>query len=90
MAKEAAFTLKLEVELRDEFMADDNEARDYGNLLRLKVEAGRASIQAGMGTQRLKQPSLFASLGAPMFVKVIWTPEAQNVRKVMAMEFRRR
>lgn len=71
MLKEAVFTLKLEPELRAEFMAEaeavhrpasqilrdlmrdfirrQHEAREYDEFLRLKVEAGRASMRAGLG-----------------------------------------
>ena len=71
MPKEAVFTLKLEPELRAEFMAEaeaahrpasqvlrelmrefvrrQREAREYDEFLRRKVEAGRTSMQAGLG-----------------------------------------
>jgi hypothetical protein len=69
--KEAVFTMKLEAELRDAFMAEAEaahrpasqivremmrnfvqsqaEARDYDAFLRRKVDAARASMQAGRG-----------------------------------------
>ena len=69
MLKEAVFTMKLEPELRDAFMAEaeathrpasqivrelmrdfvlrQREAREYDAFLRDKVEAARASMQAG-------------------------------------------
>lgn len=69
--KEAVFTMKLEPELRAEFMSEaeaahrpasqilrelmrefvqrQRAARDYDEFLRLKVEAGRASMRAGLG-----------------------------------------
>lgn len=71
MSKEAVFTMKLEPELRAEFMAEaeavhrpasqvlrdlmrefvqrQQESREYDEFLRRKVEAGRASMQAGIG-----------------------------------------
>jgi len=71
MPKEAVFTMKLEPELRAEFMAEaeaahrpasqilrelmrefvrrQREAREYDEFLRRKVEAGRTSMQAGLG-----------------------------------------
>ncbi|MGB8841588.1 MAG: antitoxin of toxin-antitoxin stability system [Aliidongia sp.] len=71
MPKEAVFTMKLEAELRDAFMAEaeaahrpasqivrelmrdfvqsQGEARDYDAFLRRKVDAARASMQAGRG-----------------------------------------
>lgn len=69
MAKEAVFTMKLESELRDAFMAaaeaahrpasqvmrelmrdfiqQQQQAREYDEFVRKKVEAGRASMRAG-------------------------------------------
>jgi hypothetical protein len=71
LPKEAVFTMKLEAELRDAFMAEaeaahrpasqivrelmrdfvqsQGEARDYDAFLRRKVDAARASMQAGRG-----------------------------------------
>jgi predicted transcriptional regulator len=71
MAKEAVFTMKLESELRDAFMAaaeaahrpasqvmrelmrdfiqQQQQAREYDEFVRKKVEAGRASMRAGRG-----------------------------------------
>jgi hypothetical protein len=71
LPKEAVFTMKLEAELRDAFMAEAEaahrpasqivremmrnfvqsqaEARDYDAFLRRKVDAARASMQAGRG-----------------------------------------
>ena len=71
MAKEAVFTMKLDPELRDDFMAEaanedrpasqilhelmrgyieeHQQARDYDDYLRRKVEAARASMRAGRG-----------------------------------------
>jgi predicted transcriptional regulator len=82
MQKEAVFTLKLEAELRDEFMAEaeaahqpasqvarelfreyvrrQREAREYDNFLRQKVEAGRASMQAGKGATNEEVEAAFA------------------------------
>ena len=71
MSKQAVFTMKLEPELRDEFMAAadaahrpasqvvrelmrefvqrQREARDYHAFLQRKVDAARASLDAGEG-----------------------------------------
>ena len=71
MSKQAVFTMKLEPELRAEFMAEaeaahrpasqvlrelmrefvqrQRESREYDEFLRRKVEAGRASMRAGLG-----------------------------------------
>lgn len=71
MSKDAVFTMKLEPQLRADFMAavatEDRPAsqvmrelmrayieqrrqvRDYDEYLRRKVEAGRASMRAGLG-----------------------------------------
>ena len=71
MPKEAVFTMKLEPDLRAEFMSAaeaahrpasqvlrelmrefvqrQREAREYDEFLRRKIEAGRASMQAGRG-----------------------------------------
>jgi predicted transcriptional regulator len=71
MSKHAVFTMKLEPELRAEFISEaeaahrpasqvlrelmrefiqrQREAREYDAFLLLKVEAGRASMQAGLG-----------------------------------------
>lgn len=70
MSKEAVFTMKLEPELRADFMAavasedrpasqvvrelmrgyieQRHQAREYNSYLRSKVEAGRASMRAGL------------------------------------------
>lgn len=76
MPKEAVFTMKLEAELRDQFMAEaeaahrpasqvvrelmrdfvqkQREAREYEAFLHRKVEAARASRQAGLGQANQK------------------------------------
>ena len=83
MSKEAVFTMKLEPELRDEFMAEaeaahrpasqvlrelmrefvqrQREAREYDEFLRSKVEAGRASMQAGRGRPNDEVEAAFAA-----------------------------
>jgi len=83
MSKEAVFTMKLEPELRAEFMAAaeathrpasqvlrelmrefiqrQREAREYDEFLRNKVEAGRASMQAGHGRSNDEVESTFAA-----------------------------
>jgi predicted transcriptional regulator len=83
MSKEAVFTMKLEPELRAEFMAEaeaahrpasqvlrelmrefvqrQREAREYDEFLRRKVEAGRASMQAGQGRTNDEVEAEFAA-----------------------------
>jgi len=82
MPKEAVFTMKLEPELRSEFMAEaeaahrpasqvlrelmrefirrQREVREYDEFLRNKVEAGRASMQAGRGRSNDEIETVFA------------------------------
>ncbi|RJQ24437.1 antitoxin of toxin-antitoxin stability system [Candidatus Parcubacteria bacterium] len=82
MPKEAVFTMKLEPELRSEFMAEaeaahrpasqvlrelmrefirrQREVREYDEFLRNKVEAGRASMQAGRGRSNDEVETVFA------------------------------
>lgn len=83
MSKDAVFTMKLEPELREEFMAaadalhrpasqivlelmrefvrKQQEANEYDEYLRAKIEAGRASIRAGTGTTHDEVEALFAA-----------------------------
>lgn len=83
MSKEAVFTMKLESELRTEFMAEaeaahrpasqilrelmrefvqrQREAREYDDFLRRKVEAGRASMRAGLGQPNDEVETEFAA-----------------------------
>lgn len=83
MSKDAVFTMKLEPELRDEFMAEaeaahrpasqvlrelmrefiqrQREAREYDDFLRSKVDAGRASMHAGMGRSNDEIEAEFAA-----------------------------
>ena len=83
MSKEAVFTMKLEPELRDQFMAEaeashrpasqvlrelmrefivrQREARDYEAFLSRKVEAGRASMRAGVGRSNDEVEASFAA-----------------------------
>ncbi len=83
MPKEAVFTMKLEPELRDAFMAEaeashrpasqvvrelmrefvdrQREARDYDEFLRRKVEAGWASMKAGLGRPNDEVEAEFAA-----------------------------
>ena len=83
MSKEAVFTMKLEPELRAEFMAEAQAAhrpasqvlrelmrefverqrtqREYDLFLSSKVEAGRASMQAGVGHSNEEVEALFAA-----------------------------
>ena len=83
MLKEAVFTMKLEPELRDAFMAEaeathrpasqivrelmrdfvlrQREAREYDAFLRDKVEAARASMQAGEGRPYEEVEARFAA-----------------------------
>lgn len=83
MSKQAVFTMKLESELRDSFMAEAasedrpasqvvrelmrgyieqrREAREYDDYLRAKVEAGRASMHAGLGRSNDEVEATFAA-----------------------------
>lgn len=83
MSKEAVFTMKLEPELRAEFMAEaqaahrpasqilrelmrefvqrQREVREYDAFLRNKVEAGRASMRAGIGHPNEEVEARFAA-----------------------------
>ena len=84
MSKEAVFTMKLEPELRDQFMAEAaaahqpasqvvrdlmrdfieqrRQAREYDDFLRAKVDAARASMQAGNGRSNAAVEAEFAAL----------------------------
>ena len=83
MSKEAVFTMKLEPELRDQFMAEaeashrpasqvlrelmrefverQRQAREYDAFLGRKVEAGRASMRAGVGHSNEEVEANFAA-----------------------------
>ena len=83
MSKEAVFTMKLEPELRAEFMAEakaahrpasqvlrelmrgfvqrQREARKYDEFLGRKVDAGRASMRAGIGHSNDEVEATFAA-----------------------------
>ena len=83
MSKEAVFTMKLEPDLRAEFIAEaeaahrpasqilrelmrefvqrQRDAREYGDFLRSKVEAGRVSMRAGRGKTNDKVEAEFAA-----------------------------
>jgi predicted transcriptional regulator len=83
MSKEAVFTMKLEADLRSEFMAEaeaarrpasqvlrelmrefvqrQRDAREYDDFLRVKVEAGRASMRAGLGKSNDEVEAAFAA-----------------------------
>ena len=83
MSKEAIFTLKLEAELREAFMAEaaathrpasqivremmrefvqrQREAREYDAFLQAKVDAARASLDAGLGRSNDEVEARFAS-----------------------------
>jgi predicted transcriptional regulator len=83
MSKEAVFTMKLEPELRDQFMAEaeashrpasqilrelmrefverQRQARQYDTFLANKVEAGRASMRAGVGRSNDEVEAKFAA-----------------------------
>lgn len=83
MSKQAVFTMKLEPELRAEFMAEaeaahrpasqilrelmrefvqrQRQAREYDEFLQRKVEAGRASMQAGRGRSNDEVEAEFAT-----------------------------
>ncbi|MPQ68632.1 MULTISPECIES: CopG family ribbon-helix-helix protein [Pseudomonas] len=83
MSKEAVFTMKLEPELRAEFMAcaqavhrpasqvlrelmrdfiqRQHESQEYEAFLHRKVEAGRASMEAGRGRSNEEVEAEFAA-----------------------------
>ena len=83
MSKEAVFTMKLEPELRADFMAEaeaahrpaaqvlrelmrefvkrQREAREYDEFLGHKVDAGRASMRAGVGQSNDEVEATFAA-----------------------------
>ena len=83
MSKEAVFTMKLEPELRAEFMAEaeavhrpasqvlrelmrefvqrQRETREYDEFLGRKVDAGRASMRAGVGHSNDEVEATFAA-----------------------------
>ena len=83
MSKEAVFTMKLEPELRADFMAaaeashrpasqvmrelmrefirQQRQSLDYDEYLRQKVEAGRASMEAGNGRSNDEVEAAFAA-----------------------------
>nr|WP_250150862.1 antitoxin of toxin-antitoxin stability system [Photorhabdus akhurstii] len=83
MTKQAVFTMKLEPELRAEFMAEaeaahrpasqvlrelmrefiqrQREEREYEKFLCHKVEAGRASMRAGLGQSNDEVEAEFAA-----------------------------
>ncbi|PIF35887.1 hypothetical protein CLV01_5393 [Delftia sp. 60] len=83
MPKEAVFTMKLEAELREDFMAEAagedrpasqvmrelmrdyieqrRKAREYDAYLQRKVEAGRASMRAGLGRSNEEVEAEFAA-----------------------------
>lgn len=83
MSKQAVFTMKLEPELRENFMAEAadedrpasqvmrelmrgyieqrRQAREYDDYLREKVEAGRASMRAGLGRSNDEVEVTFAA-----------------------------
>ncbi len=83
MSKEAVFTMKLEPELRADFMAEaeadhrpasqilrelmrefvqrQRDAREYDEFLGRKVDAGRASMRAGVGHSNEDVEAVFAA-----------------------------
>ncbi|BBE08279.1 antitoxin of a toxin/antitoxin system [Mycoavidus cysteinexigens] len=83
MSKEAVFTMKLEPDLRAEFIAEaaaahrpasqvlrelmrefvqrQRKAREYNEFLHSKVEAGRASMRAGLGKSNDEVEAEFAA-----------------------------
>lgn len=91
MSKAAVFTMKLEPELRAEFMAEaeathrpasqvlrelmrefvqrQRESREYEVFLHAKVEAGRASMQAGQGRSNEEVEARFAARRAGLVDK---------------------
>ncbi len=87
MSKEAVFTMKLEADLRADFMAaaaaedrpasqvmrelmreyiaQRQQARDYDDYLRRKVEAGRTSMSSGRGRSNEEVEASFAARRKP-------------------------
>jgi hypothetical protein len=75
MSKEAVFTMKLEPELRNDFMAEaqvahrpasqfvqrQRQARDYDSFLAQKVEVARGSMAAGRGQANDEVEAAFAA-----------------------------
>ena len=83
MSKEAVFTMKLEPQLRADFVAEaqaahrpasqvvrdlmreyvqqQRKSREYDEFLARKVEAGRASMRAGIGKSNDEVEALFAA-----------------------------
>ncbi|MFW8566109.1 antitoxin of toxin-antitoxin stability system [Orrella sp. 11846] len=83
MSKQVVFTMKLESELCENFMAEAanedrsasqimhelmrnyiaqrQEAREYDDYLREKVELGRASMRAGLGRSNDEVEAIFAA-----------------------------
>ncbi|KEY57016.1 CopG family ribbon-helix-helix protein [Serratia sp. DD3] len=84
MTKQAVFTMKIEPELRSEFMAATNaihrpasqvmrelmrefikkqkDMQEYNQFLQAKVDAGRASMQAGKGRSNDDVEAKFSAL----------------------------
>lgn len=91
MSKEAVFTMKLEPDLRAEFIAEaeaihrpasqvirelmrefverQRQAREYDAFLHRKVEAGRASMRAGLGQSNAEVETKFAARRAKVAKK---------------------
>ncbi|MBS9423078.1 antitoxin of toxin-antitoxin stability system [Photorhabdus caribbeanensis] len=61
MTKQAVFTMKLEPELRAKFIQRQREEREYNKFLCHKVEAGRASMRAGLGQSNDEVEAEFAA-----------------------------
>ena len=83
MSKEAVFTMKLETDLRSDFMAEaeaarrpasqvlrelmrefiqrQRDARSYDDFLKVKVEAGRTAMRAGLGKSNDEVEAAFAT-----------------------------
>jgi predicted transcriptional regulator len=92
VSKEAVFTMKLETELRAEFMAEaeaahrpasqvlrelmrdfvqrQREAREYDEFIGRKVDAGRASMRAGVGHSNDEVETTFAARRAAVASQV--------------------
>ncbi len=90
MSKEAVFTMKLEPQLRDQFMAaaqalqrpasqvlrelmrgfvqEQQHNQDYETYLNAKVNASRASLQAGLGAGNATVQAQFAAKRAAVAV----------------------
>ena len=59
--RHAVFTMKLEPELRADFVHRQREARGYDEFLSRKVDAARTSMRAGLGHSNEEVEAMFAA-----------------------------